>query len=122
MEQDRIKWNQRFESQDSYLGSRPSPFLASQLKTIQRLATGKRALDVACGEGRNSVFLAKHGFKVTGLDISDIGLAKTANRAVQECIELDLRRVDLEDYKFTEKYDLIIFVNQNDLIFYLILF
>lgn len=111
MNQDRIKWNQRFESQDSYLGSHPSPFLASQLKMIQRIAPGKRALDVACGEGRNSVFLAQHGFRVTGLDISDIGLAKAAKRAGLEDVELDLRWVDLENYKFTEKYDLIINFN-----------
>lgn len=111
MDQDRIKWNRRFESQESYLGSRPSPFLAGQLKRIQLLAPGKRALDVACGEGRNSVFLAQHGFRVTGLDISDIGLAKASNRARLKGVTVDLRRVDLEDYKFTERFDLILNFN-----------
>lgn len=111
MEADRIKWNQRFESQDSYLGSRPSPFLASEINRIKQLAPGNIALDVACGEGRNSVFLAQHGFSVTGLDIADIGLAKAAVRAETVGVTVDFRRVDLESYKISEKYDLILNFN-----------
>lgn len=111
METDRIKWNQRFESQHSYLGKRTSPFLAREIERIKRLAPGKKALDIACGEGRNSVFLALNGFRVTGLDISDIGLAKAAARAKEEEVIVDFRRVDLERHIITEKYDLILNFN-----------
>ena len=72
MEADKIKWNRRFGSEDSFLGERPSPFLLQEIKRIKRLAPGKRALDIACGEGRNSIFLARQGFLVTALDISDV--------------------------------------------------
>lgn len=111
METDRIKWNRRFESQESYLGNRPSPFLASEIDRIKRLAPGNVALDVACGEGRNCVFLAQHGFRVTGLDISDIGLTKAASRAEMEGVIVDFRRVDLEYYEISESYDLILNFN-----------
>ncbi len=111
METDRIKWNQRFESQISYLGNRTSPYLAREIGRIKRLAPGKKALDIACGEGRNSVFLALNGFRVTGLDISDIGLAKAAARADDEGLKVDFRRVDLESYVITERYDLILNFN-----------
>ena len=111
MEADRIKWNRRFESQESYLGNRPSPFLASEIDRIKRLAPGNFALDVACGEGRNCVFLAQHGFRVTGLDISDIGLTKAASRAEMEGVIVDFRRVDLEYYEISERYDLILNFN-----------
>ena len=111
MDQDRIKWNKRFESQDSYLGNRPSPFLAREIDRIKRLAPGNAALDVACGEGRNSVFLATNGFRVTGLDISEVGLAKAAARARVGGVEVNFIRVDLDDYEIDERYDLIINFN-----------
>lgn len=111
MDSDRIKWNQRFASDDSYLGERPSPFLLREMARIRQLAPGKRALDIACGEGRNSVFLAQNGFEVTALDISDVGLGKAARRAAKEAVVIDFQCVDLDRYEFTEKFDLIINFN-----------
>lgn len=111
MEADRIKWNQRFGSETTYLGERPSPFLSREIERLVRLAPGRRALDIACGEGRNSVFLARHGFQVTALDISDIGLAKAAKRADQAGVTVDFRQVDLDGYRITEQFDLIINFN-----------
>ncbi len=111
METDRIKWNTRFESQDSYLGEYPSPFLTQEMERIKTLVPGLDALDIACGEGRNSLFLARHGFRVVGLDISDIGLAKGRSRAQAEGVDVDFRRVDLDDYVIEERYDLILNFN-----------
>jgi len=111
MESDRIKWNLRFASDDSYLGERPSPFLLREIERIRQLAPGKRALDIACGEGRNSVFLALNGYEVTALDISDVGLAKAARQAEENALVIDFQCVDLDGYQFTEKFDLIIMFN-----------
>jgi len=111
MEADRIKWNQRFGSQDTYLGERPSPLLSQEIERILRLAPGKRALDIACGEGRNSVFLAQQGFLVTALDISDVGLGKAVRRAAEAGVTINFQRVDLDGYRFTEQFDLIINFN-----------
>jgi len=111
MESDRIKWNKRYESEDSYLGEHPSLFLANEIERIKLLAPGNKALDIACGEGRNSVFLAQNGFDVTGLDISDTGLSKAAARAGAEGVEVNFRLVDLEHYEINEQYDLILNFN-----------
>ena len=111
METDRIKWNRRFESRESYLGERPSPFLAQEIERIKNLAPGPNALDIACGEGRNSIFLARHGFRVVGMDISDIGLAKGRNRALAKGVGVDFRRVDLDDGIIEGTYDLILNFN-----------
>ncbi len=111
MEADRLKWNQRFGSEGTYLGERPSPFLSREIERILRLAPGRQALDIACGEGRNSVFLAQHGFLVTGLDISDVGLAKAMLRAAEAGVTVDFRQVDLEGHRITGPYDLIINFN-----------
>jgi tellurite methyltransferase len=111
VEADRIKWNIRFGSQETYLGERPSPLLSREIERILRLSPGRRALDIACGEGRNSVFLAQQGFQVTGLDISDVGLSKGVKRAADAGVRVDLRQVDLDEYRFTEQFDLIINFN-----------
>ncbi|BCS53656.1 bifunctional 2-polyprenyl-6-hydroxyphenol methylase/3-demethylubiquinol 3-O-methyltransferase UbiG [Geobacter sp. SVR] len=111
MEEDRLKWNLRFGSEEAFLGVRPSPFLAREMERIKALAPGRRALDIACGEGRNAIFLARHGFEVTGLDISDVGLAKADRWATEAGVTVDFRWADLEDYCIDEEYDLIINFN-----------
>lgn len=111
MEADKIKWNKRYESQDSFLGERPSPFLMREIERIKTLAPGLNALDVACGEGRNSLFLAGHGFMVTALDISEVGLAKGRTRARAQGVDIDFRMVDLDDYIMEATYDLILNFN-----------
>lgn len=111
MEADRIKWNQRFASQASFLSERPSPLLSREIGRIRELVPGRRALDIACGEGRNSIFLAQQGFQVTGLDISDVGLDKARQRADAAGVKVDFQQVDLDGYRFTEGFDLIINFN-----------
>ena len=44
-------------------------------------ADGARALDLGCGSGANAVFLAEHGFEVTGIDFSGVALAKAAAKS-----------------------------------------
>lgn len=111
METDRIKWNRRFESEDSYLGKRPSPFLAQEIERIKRLAPGTKTLDLACGEGRNSIFMALQGFNVTALDISDVGIAKGRKRAEEAGVTVDFRQTDLDGYIIQDKFDLILNFN-----------
>lgn len=111
MEADRIKWNRRFEAEETFLGERPSPFLVREIERIKRLAPGRRALDVASGEGRNSIFLAGHGFRVTALDISDVGIAKGKQRADEAGVVIDFRQVDLDGYHINGGFDLIINFN-----------
>lgn len=111
MESDRIKWNSRFASQESFLGRRPSPFLVREIDRIKLLLSGRRALDIACGEGRNSIFLAGHGFRVTGVDISEIGLAKAASRAAEEGVEVEFVHADLDSFRPGGRFDLVVNFN-----------
>jgi tellurite methyltransferase len=111
MEADRIKWNRRFGSAPSYLGAGVSPFLQHEIDRIKLLAPGKRALDIACGEGRNSIFLAEHGFATTGLDISDTALEKAEQQARNKGLSIDFLRIDLDGYQISKQYDLILNFN-----------
>jgi tellurite methyltransferase len=90
-EADRRKWDERFRAGSYADRNHPSALLAAW---IERLPRG-RALDVACGRGRNSIFLAESGFEVDAIDISSVGL--DGLRAVAErrglpihCIAADL--------------------------------
>ena len=107
----RETWNARYSGAGFYLGPEPSRFLSGNISLISTLLPGKKALDIACGEGRNSIFLARNGFDVTGLDISEEGLAKADRWAKTEGLSVAFRCIDLETFAFSESYDLIINFN-----------
>ena len=54
--------------------------VASVVKRFYHLAPGKKALDIAAGNGRNAVFLTHKGFSVDAVDISEVGLAEFAEQ------------------------------------------
>jgi tellurite methyltransferase len=105
------KWEDLFKSEEFILGINTSPYLATNMEFIKSLVPGRKALDIACGEGRNSIFLARQCFEVTGLDKSKTGLQKAKKWMEREHLEIDFRDANLEDYEFIESYDLIINFN-----------
>jgi len=69
-----------------------------------KLAKGKQALDIACGMGRHSKYLASKGFQVDALDISS-----TAIESLQDLENIRAKEVDFDTYTLEEnKYDLIV--------------
>jgi tellurite methyltransferase len=89
-ESDREKWNKRFR-EGAYLERKhPSAIVADW---APRLPVG-RALDVACGAGRNSVFLAARGWTVDAIDISRAGL-EIGMRFAAEC-GVDVRWIEAD--------------------------
>lgn len=65
------------------------------------------ALDIACGIGRNTHFLAEKGFLVDAVDISDYALGEVKSMATIQKIEVDLDTYNLE----INKYDIIVNIN-----------
>jgi tellurite methyltransferase len=100
MLQDRLKWNEKYQT-----ASYPNE-PAAILKNYIELAGGqKKALDIAAGNGRNSLFLADQGFTVDAVDISDIGLRLFAGKHPNiHPICADLDHFDIP----ANSYDLII--------------
>ncbi|WP_298434731.1 methyltransferase domain-containing protein [Geobacter sp.] len=111
MNDDKLRWNRRYLSEECLLGEKPSRLLAERIGELKRLCPGRRALDIACGEGRNSIFLARHGFEVTGIDISPVGLDKARRWAAREGLAIGFILADLERYRFTGTFDLILNFN-----------
>jgi tellurite methyltransferase len=102
--QDRIKWNQRY-AEDSYHKNNPVALLEDW---IPELPAG-RALDVACGAGRNSIFLAQAGYQVDAIDISAEGLNQARQKADDLGLNICWIEQDLDQpLGFEADYDLII--------------
>ncbi len=89
-------WDQRYASEEYQYGTVANDFLRQQ---AARLAPASRVLCLAEGEGRNGVFLARQGHRVTGVDASRVGLAKA--QALARCQGVDLVTVvaDLAAYE-----------------------
>jgi SAM-dependent methyltransferase len=106
-ETDRKKWDERYASGAYVARPWPTPLLADWLDRLPR----GRALDVACGAGRNSLFLAEHGYAVDGIDISSVALGRARASALERGLEVNFIEMDLETQLPTDRrYDLIVMV------------
>ncbi|MCF6310747.1 MAG: methyltransferase domain-containing protein [Sulfurimonas sp.] len=101
MQEDKTRWNERYS--DNPMPQTVSPLVE---KYIEHVNIGQ-AIDLACGTGRNTHYLADLGFCVDAIDISDYALERVKNSATINKIDTDLDRYNLTPYK----YDLIVNVN-----------
>jgi SAM-dependent methyltransferase len=97
-------WDERYRQPGRFCGEDALDFLREY---INELPSGD-ALDLAAGEGRNAVFLAQKGYRVTAIEKSPVGIAKAAAWAKEAGVELDLIEADLENYSLPEEaFDLV---------------
>jgi tellurite methyltransferase len=93
---ERERWNHRYAERGVHpFADAPAEWLAAN-RDLLAGGPGRRALDVACGDGRNSAYLAGMGFAVDAVDISDTVI--DALRAAAASLELPVTawRLDLE--------------------------
>jgi SAM-dependent methyltransferase len=90
---ERDKWDARYRDGAYESRTHATALLADWLP---RLALGA-ALDVACGAGRNALHLAAHGFAVTALDISAVGIERGRRTAASRGLHVDWLCADLDD-------------------------
>lgn len=102
---DRTAWDKTYSRQDYVFGKDPAPFL---VRNVGKLKKGQ-ALDIAVGEGRNAVYLAKRGFQVEGVDISQVGLKKAKKLAAENGVKIKTTNADLNKYRIKpDKYSVIL--------------
>ena len=114
-EDDKSRWNKRYNTGEYLYGKEPLKFLNEKLNILAR---GK-ALVLAMGEGRNAVFLAGNGFDVDCCDISEKAVEKARLFSQERGVTLNAFVADLEEYKIpVNMYDLItcFYYTQRDLI------
>ena len=106
---DKEKWDSKYEVDEYITGKEPSHWLKDNASLLSK--SGK-ALDIAGGEGRNSVFVASKGYEVTCLDISENGLRKAQALAQEKNAEITTVLADLDSNSLKEnEYDLILCFN-----------
>ncbi|HXO25253.1 MAG TPA: class I SAM-dependent methyltransferase, partial [Streptosporangiaceae bacterium] len=69
---DRQQWDERYSAAGFVWATGPNQFVAVELAGLP----AGRAIDLAAGEGRNTVWLAERGWRVTAVDFSRVGLDK----------------------------------------------
>ena len=101
---DRDRWNARYADGAYESRRHPSPFLE---QNAQALPVTGRALDLACGAGRNAIYLANHGLSVDAVDISRVALER--GRADAGALPIRWIECDLDDgFEASGDYDLIV--------------
>lgn len=82
--QDQVRWNERYAKQTYGQRHHPSELLRRWIeRDSASLPSGSIAWDVACGTGRNLLYLVQSGYEAVGLDIADVGLAQARQRLQQ---------------------------------------
>lgn len=99
-------WNARFATDDYIFGTAPNRFLVSQSHLVE---PGQRALSVADGEGRNSVWLARQGLEVEGVEISPRAVEKARKLAAARGVKVHLEVEDVRAWNWPRsRYDVIV--------------
>jgi SAM-dependent methyltransferase len=100
---ERNDWNRKHGEAGLLFGAEPNRFLVAE---VEGLEPG-RALDVACGAGRNAVWLAEQGWAVTGIDFSDVALANARGLAAERGVEVEWVEADLRVWEPPGTFDLV---------------
>jgi tellurite methyltransferase len=98
-------WNERYRS-GANLSENPSPLLLRAVRTVRPGS----ALELACGAGRNAIYLASMGWAVTAVDLSPVAIETLQSRASAMNLSIDARLADLEAGEFSiapQSWDLI---------------
>ena len=103
-DEERRRWNERYRSGEYRPRTAAGPFLESW---IPRLPPG-RALDLACGAGRNAIRLARAGWQVDAIDVSDAAIEMASAAAAEARVEVSWHVADLDSHALpAAAYDLI---------------
>ena len=100
----RDDWNRRYAGKELLWSAEPNRFLVEE---VASLPPG-RALDLACGEGRNAIWLAECSWSVDAVDYSEVAIDKARRVSEARGVEVRWIQEDVESYVPTPDYDLVI--------------
>ena len=91
----RDAWNERYAGQDLVWGLAPNRFVEGE---FSGLAPGA-VLDLACGEGRNAIWLASQGWRATAVDFSSVAVARGRELAAKKGVDVAFIEADVTQWK-----------------------
>lgn len=98
-EEELRRWERRFSAPEYIFGTAPNAFLSSKRALLH---AGQRALCVADGEGRNSVWLAEQGLEVAAFDISAVGVEKARRLAAERGVSVRYEVAGVYDWHWPQ--------------------
>jgi len=101
---DAAAWDERYGTAEFVWTTDPNRFLPPEVEALEP----GRALDLACGEGRNAVWLASEGWDTTGVDFSGAGLEKAARLAEANHASVTWIQGDATRWTSDHGYDLVV--------------
>ncbi len=93
---ERNMWDERFAAEEFVYGTDPNVFLR---QVADRFRPGGRVLSLGAGEGRNEIWLAERGFRVTAVDSSAVGLDKLSKLAEARGVRVDTVLADALEFE-----------------------
>ncbi len=100
-------WDERYSGRATLWGHGPNRYVAEAFEGLTPTGCG-RALDVACGEGRNAVWLAEQGWNATGVDFSPVALERARALAADRGVSATWIEADVVSWTAPEPYALIV--------------
>jgi 2-polyprenyl-3-methyl-5-hydroxy-6-metoxy-1,4-benzoquinol methylase len=101
----REDWDRRYSAVENLWSAKPNRFLVAE---VADLHPGS-ALDLACGEGQNAIWLAEQGWTVRGVDYSGVAIEKAKARSERDGVDVDFVQADLVEYEPEEAaFDLVL--------------
>jgi tellurite methyltransferase len=112
-EDEKNNWEKKYSGDGYEPNRKPSALLTEWLEA----RPPGRALDLACGTGRNALYLAEKGFEVTAIDVSPRAIALGEVLAREKGLKINWIVADLDEYALPGQFDLIVisffYVNRN---------
>lgn len=101
-------YDERYADEGFYWGKSPSSLCDSVIELAGKEQRRRLTLiDLGCGEGRDVVYFARHGFDVVGLDASAPGLEKTRRYAAEAGVDVRTVHADVLTCELDETYDVV---------------
>jgi SAM-dependent methyltransferase len=106
-EEERARWDRIFTTEPAHIRWAPSRFLMEVAPTLK----AGEAIDVGMGSGRNALYLAQSGWRVTGVDTSAVGVERARSRAAADKLPFTAVRSDMFQFDYgTNRYGLVLFM------------
>lgn len=99
-------YEERYKQNDYYWGLNPNS-MCYEIMKLRPPIKPYRVLDMGCGEGKDSVFLAKNGYIVSAFDVADSGLEKARELAERNNVHVNFFKADILDYMPDMTFDII---------------
>lgn len=99
-------YEEKYKDEQYYWGIAPNT-MCYEIMKLRPPVKPYRVLDIGCGEGKDAVFLAKNGYRVTAFDVAENGIAKARELAKHNHVEVDFYVANMHEYKIDTEYDIV---------------